>query len=277
MTVELKPINYETFPTFVLTPEQQVKRLKFYSRQGDCRHLPELEPYDGTAAIVGASPNIGENLDRIKEIKVDGLAFSLNGAHQWLIEHGVIPNIHVLFENDIKSPEDSLGGPSHPDVYYYICTQCNPNIFRKLRNRNKVIWHYFDANPQYQEAVVKYFPGEFLVGGGYATMFRSITIARILGYRKFELFGCDASFEEGNTHYEGYHHDSTETKMVVAAGNEMSYRLFKTTPSLSFQAYEFMRFCEANQNLSVKVHGDGLMRHLHQTRYPEHYNEEIKL
>jgi hypothetical protein len=269
--LELKPITYITKPSFVLSTKERTKRLKFYARQ-NVRHLPELMPYYGTAAIVGASPTIGDCLDRIKEIKHDGLVFSVNGAHNWLIEHGIIPNIHVLFENDMESPEVSLGGPPHPDVYYYICTQCNPKVFRKLSNRNKVIWHYFDDEPEYQQAIAKYFPGEFMVGGGYATLFRSITVARILGYRKFELFGCDSSFDEDSTHYEGYHTASKEIKMVVAAGNELSYRMFKTTPSLSFQAYEFMQFCEANQSsLLVQVHGDGLMRYLHQMRYPEQY------
>jgi hypothetical protein len=270
--LELKPIVYTTKPTFVLSRGERIKRLKFYVRQ-NVRHLPELMPYDGIAAIVGSAPTIGDNLDRLKEIKQSGLVFSVNGAHNWLIKNDVVPNIHVLFENDIESPNESLGGPSHPDVYYYICTQCSPSVFRKLANRNKVIWHYFDEEPEYQQAVAKYFPDEFMVGGGYTTFFRSITVARVLGYRKFELFGCDSSFEEDRTHYEGYHTSLEEPKMVVAAGNEMTYRLFKTTPSLSFQAYEFMRFCEANQDsLSVQVHGDGLMRDLHQTRYPEQYN-----
>jgi hypothetical protein len=271
--LELKPIIYTTEESFVFSMRGRIQRLRFYAKQ-NVRHLPELLPYSGTAAVVGSAPSIGDYLDRIKEIKQDGLVFSVNGAHNWLIKNDVIPNIHVLFEGDIESPDESLGGPSHPDVYYYICTQCNPSIFRKLKNRNKVIWHYFNEEPEYQQAVAKYFPGEFMVGGGYTTMFRSITIARVLGYRKFELFGCDASYEDDRTHYEGYHNISNEPKMIVAAGNEMSYLMFKTTPSLSFQAHEFMRFCEANQDcLSVQVHGNGMMRHLHQTRYPEQYQQ----
>src|SRR5258707_15870473 len=98
--LELKPIVYTTKPTFVLSIDEQIKRLKFYARQ-NVRHLPELMPYDGIATIVGAAPTIGDYLDRIKAIKQEGLLFSVNGAHNWLIKNNVIPNIHVLFENDI--------------------------------------------------------------------------------------------------------------------------------------------------------------------------------
>ena len=98
-----------------------------------------------------------------------------------------------------------------------------------------------------------------------------MNIALILGFRHFEIFGCDCSFET-NSHIDGYPTVAKEPEMKVAAGTKNDYRMFKTNPSLSFLAKEFMEFCKVHQaGLRIKVHGDGMLRHLHQTEYPEQY------
>src|SRR5258706_12564932 len=156
----------------------------------------------------------------------------LNGTHNWLIERGIIPNLHVMFEIDEKHIVDLCGGPPHKDVYYYVCSHCFQRLHRELRGYHSVLWHCFDEPPEYQSLVAKLFPGEFMVGGGHVTFFRSVNVAIILGFRKFELFGCDGSYEGNMSHYEGYHSYSGETTMdIIAGGNGMPYKRFHTNPS----------------------------------------------
>jgi hypothetical protein len=270
------PIAYRTEISQVAREayKTRIRNLEYASRQ-KIRHLPQLEEHSGVCAIVGAAPSVKDHLDQIREIKKGeiNIVMSINGAHDFLVKNNIIPNIHVLFEIDLIAPEESLGGPVNRYVTYYICSHCKPELFRRTRGQYRVLWHCHDDEPDYQAVIARLFPGEFMVAGGYVTFFRSLVIANILGYRKFELFGCDASCEAtGESHLENYHTKHNEPLMDVWAGTKERNRIFRTIPSLSFQAYEFMRFCEAHQHrLSIRVHGDGLMRFMHETDFPEQY------
>lgn len=274
--VELKKLYYDAGKTDVwrrLIKDRQ-GRLEYAAKQ-EIIHLTELVPHNGKCAIVGAAPSVRDYIDDIKKFTGEDMIISLNGAHNFLVESGIPPRIHILFEIDLERVEDSTGGPPHKDVYYYICSHCNQSIFKQLRSHHKVLWHCFDEPPEYQAFVLKLFPKEFMLGGGFVTFFRAVNIGWILGFRQFELFGCDCSFEGEISHYEGYHTKSTEQKMVVAAGAKDNYRVFNTTPTLSFLANEIIRFCDTNQRgITLKVNGDGLLRHMHQMEYPELYQQE---
>lgn len=277
-TIELKTIHYNTLPgADPLTQIDRIPRLE-YAKHQKCPHLPHLLPCSDTCAIVGAGPSIGDSLDKLRKIKEDpnAIIMSVNGAHNFLINHGIIPNIHVLFEIDLETVEDSTGGEPHKQVYYYVCSHSCRNIFHQLKHYHKVIWHYFDEDPEYQRHIMRLFPGEFMVQGGYMTFFRSLTIATVLGYRNFEIFGCDASFEGETAHFDGYHNTPSELPMDVLAGTPETNRKFRTLPSLSFMATEFINFCDINHSgVKMKVHGDNMLRYLHQMRYPECYTEGV--
>ncbi len=249
-------------------------RLEYAAKQ-QIIHLTELVPHNGRCAIVGAAPSIKDHIEELKTFTNEDMIVSLNGAHNFLIENGITPRIHILFEIDLERVEQSTGGPPHKDVYYYICSHCNQSIFEQLRGCHRVLWHCFDEPPEYQGLIAKLFPKEFMVGGGFVTFFRAVNIAATLGFRNFDLFGCDCSFEGESTHFEGYQSKNAEIKMRVAAGTKDSYRMFNTTPSLSFLASEIIRFCDTQQRgISLKVHGDSLLRHLHQMEYPRLYEQK---
>ncbi len=279
--IDRGPIYYRTEPGekhWRDSWQERSSRLLYASKQ-KIPHLPQLEAHNGVAAIIGASPSIVNHEEAIKKIKEDerNIVMPLNGAHNWCIEHGIIPNIQVMFEIDIDKPEETLGGLPHKDVYYYICSHSSHKLFRALKPYHRVLWHCFDEPPEYQSLIAKLFPGEFMVGGGHVTFFRAVNIAIILGYRKFEFFGVDGSYEGTMSHYEGYHSYAGELTMnIIAGGNGLPYRRFNTNPSLSFMVHEFLRFCEANQHaLRIRVNGDSLMRFLHQSTYPEMYENLV--
>lgn len=257
-----------------------VPRLKFASKL-EIPHLPQLEPHNGVCTIVGAGPSVENFIDKIKEIRADGknLVMAVNAMHQWLIANGIIPHIHVVFEPDIEDLHNSLGGPPHPEVVYYVASHCPKEVWRKLTGYKQVLWHPFCPPQGYQRAIDRYFPGEFMVSGGYCTFFRSLTIATILGYRNFDLFGVDSSFEN-SSHIEGYENSDIEPKVKIFGRDPRTEELreFTTQGGLAFQASEFMNFCAINQSgLRLRIHGDGLLRYLHESRYPEQYQTKETL
>jgi len=275
-TLELKSIYYDADKTeqwreLIKNRQQYLE----YAATLEIPHLVELMPHNGKCAIVGAAPSIKNHLDEIKKFQGIDLIISLNGAHKFLIENNIVPKIHVLFEVDLENVETSTGNPPHEDVYYYICSHCQESLFKQLEGYHRVLWHCFDEPPEYQALIAKLFPDEFMIGGGFVTFFRALNIASILGYRHFELFGCDCSFEGEDTHYVGYQTKNSEVKMTVAAGTKDNYRVFTTTPSLSYLASEIIRFCDTNQRgIEIVVRGDGLLKYLHKTEYSDLYKEE---
>jgi hypothetical protein len=254
-----------------------VPRLK-YAANLEIPHLPELQAHMGKMAIVGAGPSVVNYVDKIKTFKVsdeDNL-MSLNATHNWLIQQGIIPRIHVISEFDVEDVEISLGGPPHKDVYYYVSSSCHLNIFKQLANYKRVLWHPFMPMQGYQNAIKRYFPNDFMVASGFATFFKSLAISAILGFRNFDLFGLDSSFDE-SSHMEGYVISNTEPKITVWAADQSGKKLkkFLTQGGLAFQAKEFLEFCKYNQSgIDLRVRGEGLLRYLHENRYPEQYRKD---
>jgi hypothetical protein len=178
---ELKPINYTveygTDPSLIVN---RIERMEYAAKQ-NARRLPHIEAHNGRCIIVGAAPSIKDCLDEVRELMKDRLTIlmSVNGAHKYLIDHGIIPNMHVLFEIDMKRFEEYTGGKPHKDVYYYMCSHLAQSMFDELKDHHKVIWHYYDEDPEYQRNLMRIFPGEFMIQGGYMTFFRTLTVATI--------------------------------------------------------------------------------------------------
>jgi hypothetical protein len=238
-------------------------------------HLPELQEHEGRCALVGAGPSVEAHVAAIKEIGNGELniVMSVNGAHDWLLRHGLAPDIHVVFEHDHDDIRTALGGEPHPGVTYYlasICSQCN---FQQLEGYPRVLWHAYLPPQEYGSRIAKLFPHEYMVCGGYATLFRSLAIAVLLGYREFDLFGCDSSFEN-SSHVEGYAQADIEPRVTIHGSTpEGETRKFTTQGGLAYQVKELLEFCSNKPGLSLRVHGDGLLRYVHESRYPQSYQE----
>lgn len=139
-----------------------------------------------------------------------------------------------------------------------------------------MLWHSFNPLPGYPGALDELFPGEFAVGFTGVTFFRTLAVARVLGYRNIELYGCDGSVRDGERYLPGYQTENTEELVSVWGTNPETgeKREFKTYGLLAFQADQFIQLCRDFPDFSFRVHGDGLMQYVHKARYPNPYSEE---
>ncbi len=276
---ELYPVEFkfEQFLDWDVFKYEALPRMKYASKL-EIPHLPQLQIHTGKCAVVGAAPSVVNYLDEIKAIK-EGHEFNtvmtINGAHDWFIKQGVTPRIHVICEEDIEDVRHALGGDPVPGVAYYVCSTCPQKVFQQLEGYHRVLWHAFFPWQEYQIALNRYFKGEFMVGSGYTTFFKTIVIAIILGFRDFDLFGVDCSFE-GSSHVDGYTFADIEPKIDIWGSDPEAkdIRKFKSQGGYVFQAHEFLQFCKINHAaLKLRVHGDGLLRFVHASRYPEQYEK----
>lgn len=249
--------------------------------------LPQLRRRDnprlGRAIIVGGAPSIKDHLEEIRALAADknNAVFALNWSHTWLIQNGITPRGTVFFEIDAEP--DTVLKNAHPDVTYFICSHCHPKTFDSLKGYKRVLWHSPPNSPP-EEVVHKELLesiSDHLVGGGISTFTRTIAVAMFMGFRHFDLFGCDSSYPDAEgTHVEGYETvmDPESDALYVHAKSYISgkIRRFKTLGYLALQVEEFKEFCRVNhQHFSMRVHGDSLLRFTHEELYPDQYNADV--
>lgn len=247
-------------------------------------NLPQLKqrplPRLGRAVIVGGAPSIHSQLENIRKLAADSsnAIFAVNWSHTWLIENGIIPKACVFFE--IDSEPDTVLKRAHPDVTYYICSHCHENTFDMLKGYKRVLWHSIPNSPGETECHEELYPTEPMVGGGIGTFTRTLSVALFLGYRHFDIFGCDSSYPDNSkTHADGYETPMDDKKdgFFVYARNDANgdIKRFKTLGYLALQHEEFKEYCLQNhQFFSCRVYPeDCLLGWSHRATYPDQYEE----
>lgn len=250
----------------------------------------KVEPVKaGKMIIVGSGPSMVNYLDKIRELRADkkNALFVVNNAHPYLIKQGIAPQGALIFEI-MKRAYDCLERP-HPDCTYYICSICDPYAFDQLRDNKCLVWHCASEVWSHIKALGDAFgkiddQGKLmppmLVGGGFTTFLRTLSVGYVLGYRDYELFGFESSFEGEHSHFFGtpdYGGPVTECYAVVqqpTPDNPKGVRRFMSKAYLIRQADEFRKHCEqVGSTVKMRVHGDGLLPAIHRHLFPQFYEE----
>lgn len=254
-----------------------------HMRYAHSLNLPELEqkilPRRGSAIIVGGAPSVKNHLEELKTLSKDpsNYIFAINWTHTWLINNGIVPHGLVCFEIDVEP--GTVLKTAHPDVTYYICSHCDQKTFDQLQGFKRVLWHSVPNSEAESKVKEELFANSPTVGGGVVTFTRTLIIALFLGYRNFEVFGCDSSYpEDENTHVDGYEtlmNDEKDGFYVYARNNTTNdVQRFRTIGQLTLQHEEFKEFCRVNHGFfTMRVHGDGLLSWSHRQMYPSMYSE----
>lgn len=167
------------------------------------RGYPQIWPTPSNphvVALVGGGPSLERTLPALREAVFAGAKLvALNGAYQWCIDHNLQPRAHVIL--DARASTASLVGPPVPDCRYYICSQCAPETWDALGDRDHVaIWHA--AGEAEVEAVLNayYLKAWTAIPGGTTVGTRAIGLLRTLGFLRFECFGLDSCWLETHHH-----------------------------------------------------------------------------
>ncbi len=209
---------------------------------------PEL-PHDRPLNLAAFGPSLTE------QSIPDGELWCVNGAHDWLISQGRIPDVCVLLD-----PTPDLSGviTPHNGVKYLIASQCHPDLFDRLKEADVTLWHAWVPKESTGEDIrdLVNTPGQhwFISGGGTAAL-RALVIAKFLGYRDISVYGLDSSFEGERKHAVEPH---------PCAGNECEVeyggKIFQTNIPLAAQAENFeAQYIKVLNDVRIRVHGTGLI------------------
>lgn len=179
---------------------------------------------------------------------------SVSGAHDYLIERGIVPDFHVDCDPRPHKPE-MLTKPQKATTYL-MASVCHPLFWEALQGRSVRLWHLINGDDLETVAwVAQNHPVgmKSMIGGGSSVGMRAMNVAAALGYRKFDIHGMDCSFTEKR--HAGAHTGSQQVETLVKAGN----RIFKTTKQMLQAAIEMEHFLQ-QQDAEVRFYGDGLMQ-----------------
>lgn len=218
--------------------------------------IDQMEPHGRTAIIAAGGPSLPRWLGQLQLARAEGMyhgdgcgLFALNGVHDFLIDRGIIPDFMVMLDSRKACPETFLSRP-HPDVHYLIATQCDPGAFDRLEGHKVTRWTGWTWGVE--EYDTKW------IGGGATVGLKTIALAYVLGYRKFKLFGYDASYEGDADHAYPQPLNANDLRVdVVLRG-----RKFTAARWMAKQVVEFLGMANtltADPNVSIDIYGDGLL------------------
>jgi len=221
------------------------------------RRLPmfiESRAREGRALIVGGGRSLRPLLPTLQSKSSRGMVWAVNGSHDWLIERGITPTVHVLLDAR-PSTADFVRRPQK-GVFYLVASQCHPSVFDALEDYNVLQW---SAYAEGMAEVAGNHPDKpiCLIGGGETVGLKAMLLAYLSGFRRIELFGMDSSYTDGRGHaYEQPQNEGEKVEEVTICG-----KTFKASPWMKRQAFQFVEQRAMLEKLGcrVKAHGKGLL------------------
>lgn len=250
------------------TQEEMIANVEATIARGYTRLNEYLDTRSGhRVSIVGAGPSIRKTWR-----KLGGDVMACNSALGFLLDQGVVPKYHMLWD---AHPIVASFAIPHPGVTYLVAARCHPTVFERLKDCRVIVW-FAGGDHNIAEFMAERNIPDAIVLGGSAAVTRGLFLAAALGYRKFHVFGADSSYsDDGMTHVNGS--AVPEKRMRVWVGNGPDKQDFWTTPEWCAQVEEFKLIYERFHNqlhARIEVYGNGLLPHvariLAKNRLPRH-------
>lgn len=247
-------------PEVICSVNEDVEKIRDNIKTNIQRGLPQVQPYetqwDKVVGIVLGGPSLKETFDDLLEKRKNGMpVITVNGSHKYCVDNGLTPSGMVML--DSREFNNRFVYPLLDDCKYFISSQCHPTAFENLKDNKVWIWHCAgdDNFDLLQEVYNKeYYP----VMGGATVALRAVHLLRMLGFRKFEMYGFDSCITENHHAYEQPENDGEQELDVVVAGRE-----FRCTAAHYHQAREFVdMISKTGEYYDLAVHGDGLISHI---------------
>jgi SAM-dependent methyltransferase len=247
--------------------------VKHNTAQGWRQVVPHQEN-DLEMLVLGGGPTLGDFEAEIKERRAAGAKIlTLNGSYNWALNHGLTPSATLVV--DAREFNSRFVRPVVPDCQYLIASQCHPSVFEGLPKDRT--WIYHTSTAMIKDLLdAAYGDAWYSLMGGSTALLRAIPLMRMLGYRKFHLYGCDSCLMTDRHH--AYIQPENDGQLVIpvivrADGSfgeykgkdaELPGRVFYCHPWMLSQATEFVDMVKHNlgNEFELEVYGDGLLAHV---------------
>jgi hypothetical protein len=215
----------------------------------------EIGPHKGKACIVGGSPSLKDTLTKLRFLKDRGAVIvALNNTHDWLIERGIVPGLHVML--DARPENVEFVRKPHGDVTYLIAAQCHPEVFEALKGHKVITW-VADV-PGMRELADRTDKPVTLIGGGSTVGLKAMMLLHLWGFRSLHLFGMDSCYRDKEHH--AYPQSLNDNEAVYET--TIDGRKFFCAKWMVAQAEDFDTDARnlMQRGTAITAYGDGLLR-----------------
>ena len=206
-------------------------------------------------SIVCYGPSL---LDTWQQINPINRIVSVSKAHDFLVEHGITPAIHVEF--DCRSHKAKHIRRASAKTLYYLASCVHPDVIKQTRNYPTYLWHADQRAGQDNDFILNAEPDARLIPGGGSVGLRAIELLHALGYRHFDIHGMDSSFtDNGRTQWAGPHFGTSKGKRDILE-TICGGRRFYTSLAFASYATQFLQCRRALPDATFNLFGDGLLQ-----------------
>lgn len=245
-----QPVKWGLGLPFAVNTWERRNRVSRHAYKGPILQI--RPPHERAAAVVGFGPSLEDTIDELKALDAD--IFTVSGAHDYLIERGIIPTGHV--EIDPRAHKAKFLEKPHRDITYYLATGCDDATFANVEGHKLVVWNLYT----YQDGDDAFFkqvhgPEAYSLDVGCSVGNAAMVVAGCLGYRNFHVFGMDCSTKGGRRHAAEHH-----GPYQFPCGVTLNGRRFDTTPQMIAAAQDFITLIARMGGPNFTIHGDGLLQ-----------------
>jgi len=250
------------------TPEDQIlENIRSSIRRGH----PQMRTWPvrpDRICLVGSGPSLNDTFEELRDLVWDGAALvTLNGAYHWCIAHGLKPTTQIVM--DARASNVRFVQPPVPRCRYVLASQCAPAVWDAVAGREDV-WIFHAVVKQEgptSDLLDAFYAGNwFGVGGGTTVATRALSLLRMAGYVRFDLFGVDCCWRGDDHHALPQPENVRDQRVRVRAGvkdRPDTMRDFSVAPWMLKQCEDALTIIKINgDHFQLQVHGDGLLAHM---------------
>ncbi len=238
------------------------ERVRANVRSNTAAGWQQVEPHvtnDSEVMILGGGPSLREHQKTIHELRQGGAKLvTLNGAYNWAVQLGFKPSAQIIV--DARPFNARFTKPIVDGCKYLIASQCDPSVLDGLPRDLTYLWH--TGGDTFKAELDAAYPVWWSVPGGSTVMLRAIPLLRMLGFKRFHLFGFDSCLDGDAHHAYAQPENDSETVIPVTVGG----RTFRCHAWQVSQAQEFMDLVKfLGAEFDLEIYGDGLINHIVRT------------
>lgn len=214
-------------------------------------------------ALVGGGPSLAATEAELVDLVHHGAkVVTVNNAHRWCLARNIRPSAHIVL--DARPRQAHFVEPAIPRCHYLLASQCHDDTWNAVAGREVRIWHAGAPDGELKPLLDAYYLGHWQpIVGGTTVIMRALMLLRCLGYLRFDLFGVDSCYLDGQHHaYPQPENDSDRrlTVNVTPPGHPERARAFTCAPWHIKQLECFLETIRTNgETFAARVHGDGLL------------------
>ncbi|MBM3450556.1 MAG: DUF115 domain-containing protein [Armatimonadetes bacterium] len=234
--------------------------------------LSEHPRHDRRAIIACYGPSLRDTWTAIpiERAMTGALLVTVSGAHDWLVERGVVPDAHI--EVDPRVHKCAFTRRPNPQTSYWLASTVHPDLVTQLKDHDVRLWHPVNTEESLQ-ILTEIDPDGFMICGGGSVGCRAVNVLFTQGYRRMSIHGMDCSFDAAGGQHAGLHSGARQDETEVRCGD----RWFRTSATWIAVARGFVEnlallersskaageppLDDTDERIDLRLHGDGFLQH----------------